>query len=235
MYSVVTKRYEALSLSASACRQLSDKARQCSGPAGLDLLDEMPDIEGIQVVEIGPIKEDVKAAAEVRKSSRMHPDRRLASLVSFAHVFEATAMDDALDVFDMLVTEIIRDAELCRKKERWRTLRDLDAAALLLREACQIVLDDACEDSKLRETIFSVANRDELANATRLVEALARPADAQHQKELIDRYRRVRVQRERVTLYSACSGYSDINLAHAWQTLAGLGSGVWTLQQTMVH
>jgi hypothetical protein len=49
----------------------------------------------------------------------MNDERRIATLVAFAHVNEATAMDDALDVFDLLITEITYSAELNRKKERF--------------------------------------------------------------------------------------------------------------------
>ncbi len=101
-------------------------------------------------------------------------------------------MDDALDVFDMLVTEIIKSAELSRKKERLRTIRDLDAAALVLRDVCDVVLDDSFSDATLRATIFANVSKHDLMEAKKLVESLARPADEQHQKELIDRYTRVR-------------------------------------------
>lgn len=50
----------------SICRRLADSARECSGPSGLDFLATSPDLEGLEVINIGAIKEDVEAAAEVR-------------------------------------------------------------------------------------------------------------------------------------------------------------------------
>jgi hypothetical protein len=36
----------------------------------------------------------------------MAPERRTATLLAFAQAFERTAMDDALDLFDLLVTRL---------------------------------------------------------------------------------------------------------------------------------
>lgn len=132
------------------------------------------------------------AVASAQTVSRMPENRKIASLVAFARVFEATAMDDAMDVLDMLITEIIKSAELSRKKERLRTIRDLDAAALMLRDACAVILEDSVADAELRDVIFADTSKQELLAAKELVESLARPSNEQHQKELIARYRSVR-------------------------------------------
>jgi hypothetical protein len=44
---------------------------------------------------------------------RMPVARRTATLVAFARVFEATAQDDALDVLDLMIGEL-----LTRRRER---------------------------------------------------------------------------------------------------------------------
>ena len=66
--------------------------------------------------------------------ARMPRDRRVATLLAFARTFEATALDDALDLLDLIVTDLLAQAKLTGEKERLRTLRDLDAAALQLRK-----------------------------------------------------------------------------------------------------
>jgi hypothetical protein len=38
--------------------------------------------------------------------ARMPEDRRIATLVAFAHAYEAETLDDALDLFDMLIADI---------------------------------------------------------------------------------------------------------------------------------
>jgi hypothetical protein len=50
------------------------------------------------------------AAARAQAISRMAPERRTATLLAFAHAFERTAMDDAIDVLDGLVSDIVRGA-----------------------------------------------------------------------------------------------------------------------------
>ena len=124
--------------------------------------------------------------------ARMPPDRRVATLLAFARVFEATALDDALDVLDALITELSLQARRAGRQERLRTLHDLDAAALQLREACAVLLDDACGDARLRSTIFARVSRECLAGAVARVGALARPPDDGDHAELVEQYRRIR-------------------------------------------
>src|SRR5439155_13855904 len=89
------------------------------------------------------------AAARAQAISRMAPERRTATLLAFAHAFERTAMDDAIDVFDGLVSDIVRGAHKEGEKERLRTLHDLDSAALQLWDALQVLLDHTVKPLKL--------------------------------------------------------------------------------------
>ena len=75
------------------------------------------------------------AAARAQAIAQMAPERRLAPLLAFAHAFAVTALDDAVDLLDLVITEILHAAETEGQKERLRTLRDLDTAALHLWEA----------------------------------------------------------------------------------------------------
>jgi hypothetical protein len=124
--------------------------------------------------------------------ARMPPDRRVATLLAFARVFEATALDDALDVLDAMITELSLQARRAGRQERLRTIHDLDAAALQLREACAVLLDDACGDARLRSTIFARVSRQCLADAVARVGALARPPDDGNHAERLEQYRRIR-------------------------------------------
>jgi len=60
----------------------------------------------------------------------MAPDRRLATLLAFAHAFEVIAMDDVLDSPRPRDYRDRPCSESEGQKERLRTLRDLDTAAL---------------------------------------------------------------------------------------------------------
>jgi hypothetical protein len=60
-------------------------------------------------------------------------------------------------VFDMLLGTLLTRVENQGDKERLRTLRDLDAAALRLRDACRVALDTSFPDDELRKAIFAAA------------------------------------------------------------------------------
>ena len=66
--------------------------------------------------------------------------RRIATLLAFARDVEATAQDDALTVLELLTKELLSKSASQGKKERLRTLKDLDAAALTLSAACAILI-----------------------------------------------------------------------------------------------
>jgi TnpA family transposase len=132
------------------------------------------------------------AAARAQAIARMAPERRLATLLAFAHAFEGIALDDALDLFDLIITDLLHDAQTEGEHQRLRTLRDLDAAALHLWEAMQVLLDDQVDDVLVRRQVFAQISRQRLVEAGAQVATLARPPDDHYYPELVDRYRRVR-------------------------------------------
>ncbi len=133
------------------------------------------------------------AAAKAQAIARMPDQRRIATLLAFGHQLQATAQDDALDVLDMLVENLLDRVEHDGERARLRTLRDLDTAALRLRDACLILLDETRADAELRAEVFAHISREQLAAATERVGELARPADdAGYYEELLSRYSQVR-------------------------------------------
>jgi hypothetical protein len=96
----------------------------------------------------------------------MSEQRRIATLLAFAHLLEATAQDDAIDVLDMLVETMLDRVEHDGERARLRTLRDLDAAALHLREASLVLLDEAQAEGDLRAEVFAHISRDQLSAGT---------------------------------------------------------------------
>jgi TnpA family transposase len=124
--------------------------------------------------------------------ARMPRQRRIATLVAFVAVHEINALDDALDVLDMLITEIAAQAKRLGQKQRLRTLRDLDQAALTLREACSTLLDLECPDQDVRQAVFRRIPEVRMRQAIETVEALARPAEDNYRQDLVERYQRVR-------------------------------------------
>ena len=85
--------------------------------------------------------------AKVSVIRRLPESRRLATLVAFAGNLEAAALDDALDLLDILITEMFSDAARASDKARLRTIKDLDAAAIQLTQVCRLVLDPNLQDA----------------------------------------------------------------------------------------
>ncbi len=132
------------------------------------------------------------AAARAQTIARMPPTRRIATLLAFAHQLEPAAQDDALDILDQLITALFARVDRQGQQERLRTLKDLDAAALQLQEACAVILDPACADADVRATIFGRLSRAQLTTAVDRVRALARPPDDTYHDKLVERYGHVR-------------------------------------------
>lgn len=112
--------------------------------------------------------------------------------MAFASNLEAAALDDALDLLDILVTEIFSDAARASDKARLRTIKDLDAAAIQLTQVCRLVLDPALQDAELRTAIFKALEREELEAAVSQVDSIVRPPEDVYYRELAGSYARVR-------------------------------------------
>ena len=107
--------------------------------------------------------------------ARLPEERRTATLLAFVRTLEASAQDDILDLFDIVVSKLFTDAASVGKRTRLRTIRDLDAAAMRLRRATGVLMDDAVADSVVREAAFAVVPRDEIAEALAKIDEIVRP------------------------------------------------------------
>lgn len=123
--------------------------------------------------------------------ARMPEPRRTATLVALLHTLEATAQDNALDLFEALAAEVIGDAAKAHQQARLRTLRDLDSAALKLAKGWRLLLQDTTPAQAWREHVFETMPQAEIEAAMDRVEALVRPDDACHYEELRRRWRRI--------------------------------------------
>ncbi len=175
--------------------------RRVSGPALVQALVRLKEIRvlGISNLRIDNIPPGrFKALARYAATAwaptiaRMPEDRRVATLFALSHNLETIALDDALDVLDMLITEIFNKARSIGKKERLRTIRDLDAAAIKLRNACGILIDEAYKEEKIRGIVFSKISKDQLLEAISKIDELARPQGDKYHQEIIALYGRTR-------------------------------------------
>jgi TnpA family transposase len=132
------------------------------------------------------------ATIRVQAIARMPFERRIATLLAFIHTLEALAADDTLDVLELLIKDLLSKSVRDGKKERLRTIKDLDAAALRLGTACAVILDPNCEDKSVREVIFQLIPQEKLQASVSKVEELARPPEDDYYPELLKRWTIVR-------------------------------------------
>ena len=153
--------------------------------AGLPLLDRLPKSRITSLARFA-------AAAKAQAVERLPDERRIATLLAYIRTLEASAHDDVLDLFDVVVTGMFADAKAAGQKERLGSIRDLDAAAFMLRQACAVLLDESTPDRAVRRTVFETISREDLAEAMARIDSLARPEDDQYFKELRAQHRRLR-------------------------------------------
>src|SRR5438270_10118009 len=115
-------------------------------------------------------------------------DHRIATLLAFASAYLAVVHDDALDLFDVLVRTAPSQATQEGQQARLRTIHDLDAAAQVLSEACQVVLDETQEPATLRERIYARVSAEHLQAAVTTIGELTRPPEDTYAQELLGRY-----------------------------------------------
>ncbi len=197
-------RLETLLVPSGAPRQTPlDRLRRAptrsSAPALLAALARLEEIRalgvgGLDLSQIPPTRLKALAAyaltANAQTISRLTPDRRAATLLAFVRTLEVTAHDDALDVLDLLIQELLMTVERVGKQHRLRTLGDLDGAALTLAEVNATLLTPTWKEAQVHAYLNAQRPRLEAAIAT--IHQIARPADTHYEEELLARYITVR-------------------------------------------
>jgi hypothetical protein len=98
-----------------------------SGPSLIAALRPLEEIRALGVAELdlsripaGRLKALARhtATSWAAVIARMPSDRRVATLLAFARAFEATALDDALDLLDLIITDPLAQASLALRVER---------------------------------------------------------------------------------------------------------------------
>jgi TnpA family transposase len=201
------KRLETL-LTVPAGARLStlDRLRRAptriSSPALVEALSRLTEIRDLEVSQLDLTRiprgrvvalARYAAAAWAQTIARMPKERCIATLVAFAHVFEAVAQDDSIDLLNQLITQCLARAESQGEEHRLHTLQDLDTAAIRMRGVCQIVLDPRCPDHKVRTRIFELLSRSQLEQDVDTVGELSRTKDdSKYYAHLLGNYSTVR-------------------------------------------
>ena len=128
----------------------------------------------------------------VQNLARLGPERRLATLLAGVQALERSATDDVLDLFEGLLTTLALRGKVKRRRERLRSLKDLDQAALVLQQAVRIVLDPAVPDAAVRGQVWQRIGESSLREAAATVESLASAADEATSQALMSSYATVR-------------------------------------------
>ncbi len=228
-------------LGTSPEESFSPLSRLCRGPvriSGPELIRALNRLEEIRALGIGEIDLSKIPVARIKALARyatvswastianLHPDRKIATLLAFAHEIEATAQDDVLDLLDQLIAEKFKQAIKDGRKERLKDLAQLDTATSRLRQACLMLLDDSLPDSDVRQAIFQRISREELTEATILVDQKSTSQPPHYYDQLRASYRSIR--RFLPTLLKTIefqSLSSSRPLLEAWEFLRRLDHG----------
>ena len=156
---------------------------------------EMPDVPPVKVAALARYGLSVNAPALRELSER----RRTATLLATVRQLEIDAVDDALDLFDLLMaTKLLAKAERLGAKAKLKTLPVLRRAALKIAAAVAVLLeippasgDQMISLAQAWEEIERVIPRSQLMEALEQVGELVpddRDNDAEWRAELIKRY-----------------------------------------------
>ena len=173
-------------------------------PTATGLVDALRRLQEVRAVGVGDLPlagippARLKSLARYALISRagaindLANDRKLATLLTFAHVLSVSAQDDALDVLDIVIHELLAKAKRVGQEERLRALPEYDEAALQLHAACQVLCDPQCPPGEVRVTAFARVSEQRLLAAMAVVAAQARDPQDQYYEKLLTRYTTVR-------------------------------------------
>lgn len=123
---------------------------------------------------------------------QMNHSKKLAALLCFAQHYQALAVDDAIEVFDLLVDKYLKELKADQKKTTLRRAQDLDRAALILAQACAFILDEKIADKSIRQTVFKEIAKVKLQAAKEKVAELTTEATDNSAKVISRKYRSAR-------------------------------------------
>lgn len=114
------------------------------------------------------------AQAKSQNIKRMPFVIRTAHLVAFITVYRTIALDEVMLALDKFYTGVFNLSVTKEKKERLRSIKDLDKSAVTLANVEDILLDPSIQDQELRNHIYSFVTKVAIENAVLTVNNLTR-------------------------------------------------------------
>lgn len=151
--------------------------------------------EAFELLPTARVKSIARLASTipVAKIRRLSDEKKYSLLLAFIYNYQSICLDDAIDILDMLITQMSSLAKNIGQKKRLRTLKDLDKSALLLSKVCTLLFNENIDDNELREAIFRRYSRGQISESMKVVNDLVRPNNAPYHQELVEQYGRVRL------------------------------------------
>jgi TnpA family transposase len=203
-----------------------------SAPALVSALNRLVEVRslGIGTIDVSQVPPNrlkvlARSAGNARSQSiaRMPESKRIATMLAFVYLLEFTAIDDVLDLFDWLIGSILTKSKSEGEKERLRTLKDLDAAALRLTEASEVLLDLANEDVDVRSLVFEIVPLEQLTAAVTKVKELVRPPEDKYYDKMLTRWRHIRIFLPKLLNTIEFKGTEAVKpILEAWQFLRSI-------------
>ena len=121
------------------------------------------------------------------------PQRRVATLVAFAHTLTRSARDDVIDIFDVVFGDLQRSATSRGQRRRIAELRFYDRAVGELGARMQAVLDALDDDAAIAAVVAAIGeDRERIAEALGTLTTLMRPPDDPFHERLVASYPQIR-------------------------------------------
>ena len=119
--------------------------------------------------------------------------RRTATVAALFYTLEATAQDDATELGEALVADLFRDAEQAQARTQATQQRDLDKAALLLRDLAGMLISDSdMPFTAWQSAVYAHWPKDNIKAAMATVDSIIQPTSPKPVIELNKRWRRAR-------------------------------------------
>jgi hypothetical protein len=88
------------------------------------------DLKGVPHGRVAALARFAKAA-RAQAVAELPDDRRMATLVAFTATMGPVAADEAIEVFDLLMGDLVRTSGHRAERDRLRTIKELDTAVIL--------------------------------------------------------------------------------------------------------